>query len=86
MMYQIRRAMFHKGYVLLLSIVHGAAFWSTNVYHGSNEIEMEGLSALFQDDHDKQINDLIKERIKNKDLDDKKYKEQTVEFIKPQLN
>lgn len=72
--------MFHKGYVFLMSIVHGAVFCSTHKYNGSENISLLGLSALFQKQHDLQVDSLIAEAVKNSHVEHEKYKEETVDF------
>lgn len=75
MKHPIRRKFIHKNYVFLLSVAEGHAIWSVHEFNGDKNITIAALSQLFQKSHDKQVDQLIEESLKD---DPVEFKEETV--------
>lgn len=74
--HEIRKKFIHKNYVFLLSVTEGHAIWSVHEYDGDKNISIAALSQLFQSAHDKQVDELIIESLKN---DPVEFKEDTID-------
>lgn len=75
MKHEIRKKFVHKDYVFLLSVAEGHAIWSVHEYNGDRNISIAALSQLFQASHDKQVDQLIEESLKDDPIE---FKEETV--------
>lgn len=72
----IRKKLVHKNYVFLLSVAEGHAIWSVHEYNGDPKATIAEFSRLFQAAHDKQVDELIIESLKN---DPVEFKEDTID-------
>ncbi len=57
--FPISKKQHYKGYVFLLSIHEGNAFWSAHKYDGDPRVHINDLIRKFGKDHDLQIQGLI---------------------------
>lgn len=69
MKHEIRKKFIHKNYVFLLSVTEGHAIWSVHEYYGDKNISIAALSQLFQSAHDKQIDQLLIESLKDEPVE-----------------
>jgi hypothetical protein len=83
MKHKIRKKFHHKNYVFLLSVAEGHAIWSVHEYDGDNKITYAELSALFQKDHDRQVDQLIQESLKD---DPVEFTEETILDLTENIN
>lgn len=63
--YIIRKHQLYKGYVFLLSVFEGNAYWSAHEYNGDGRVSIGVLTTMFQTPHNKQINFLRKQAEEN---------------------
>lgn len=63
MTYKIRRKYHYKGYVFLLTALPGNAYWSAHKYEGDQNVSIYEMIKLFQSEHDKQIEGLVKKSL-----------------------
>lgn len=75
MKHEIRKKFIHKNFVFLLSVAEGHAIWSVHEYDGPPNATVHHFSMLFQDAHDKQVDLLIQESLKDEPIE---FKEETV--------
>lgn len=73
--FEIRRKAHYKGYIFLLSVEGGNAFWSAHKYEGGTNITIGQCVQLFGKEHDIQIIGLIEEANRN---EPDEFKENTI--------
>jgi hypothetical protein len=59
--YEIRKHMLYKGYVFLLSVHEGSAYWSAHKFDGDFSAPLEQLARILHAAHDTQVDGLILE-------------------------